>query len=61
MNSFRNYRQVVPAGRCCPSGGCAVCCSQPAQLRQQFDDVVRRSWSLVEIDRLSKAARSALL
>jgi len=62
MSPFGDYRRVVPAAaRRCPSGRCAVCCSQPAQLRQEFAAVVRQSWSPAEIDLLGKAARSALL
>lgn len=62
MDPFRNYRQVVPAaGRHCPLGLCAVCCSQSALVRREFADMVRRSWSPAERDLLSKAARSALL
>jgi hypothetical protein len=62
MSPFGNYRHIVPAsGRRCPSGRCAVCWSQPAQLRQVFATLVRLSWSAAEIDLLSKAAHSALL
>ena len=62
MSPFGNYRHIVPASaRRCPSGRCAVCCSQPAQLRQEFAAVVRDSWSQAEIELLSQAARSALL
>jgi hypothetical protein len=62
MSPFRNYRQVVPAtARCSPSARCAVCCSRPTQLRLAVDDMVHRSWSPAEIDRLSKAAHAALL
>lgn len=62
MNPFGNYRHVIPAKpQRCPSGRCAVCCSQPAQLRQEFAAMVCGSWSPAEIDILSQAARSALL
>ena len=62
MSPFGNYRHVVPAAaRRCPSGRCVVCRSQPAQLRQEFDAVVRQSWSPAEIDILTMAAHSALL
>ena len=62
MSPFRNYRQVVPVtARCSPSARCAACRSQLAQLRQAFNEMTHRSWSPTEIDRLSKAARSALL
>ena len=62
MSPFGNYRHIVPASaRRCPSGRCAVCSSQPAQLRQEFAAVVGGSWSPAEIDLLSQAARSALL
>jgi hypothetical protein len=62
MDPFRDYRQVVrAAARHCPSGRCAVCCSQAALVRREFADMVRRSWSPAELDVLSKAARSALL
>lgn len=62
MDPFRNYRQVVPAtARCSPSARCAVCRSQPAQVRQAFYEMTHRAWSPAEINRLSKAARSALL
>ena len=62
MSPFGNYRHIVHASaRRCPSGRCAVCCSQPTQLRQEFTAVVRDSWSPAEIDLLSQAARSALL
>jgi hypothetical protein len=62
MSPFGNYQHVVPAAaRHCPSGRCAVCGSHPAQLRQEFDTMVRRPWNPAEIDILSRAARSALL
>ncbi len=62
MSPFGNYRHIVPAtARRCPSGRCVVCYSQPAQLRHEFDAVVRQSWNPAEIDILSQAARSALL
>jgi len=62
MSPFGNYRHVVPAtARHCPSGRCAVCRSHLAQLRQEFDAVVRQSWDPAEIDIFRQAARSALL
>jgi hypothetical protein len=62
MDPFRSYRRVAStAGRHCPSGRCAVCCSQPALVHQAFADMVRRSWSPAELDLLSKAADAALL
>jgi hypothetical protein len=62
MDPFRNYRQVIPAtARHCPVGRCAVCCSQPALVRQEFAGMVRRAWSPAERDILGKAARSGLL
>lgn len=62
MSPFGNYRHVIPAAaRRCPSGRCQVCCSQPAQLSQEFAAVVRQSWSPAEIDLLSRAAHAALL
>jgi hypothetical protein len=62
MDPFRNHRQVVPAtARCRPSARCAVCHSQPAKVRQAFYEMTHRAWSPAEINRLSKAARSALL
>jgi len=62
VDPFRNHRQVVPAtARCSSAARCAVCCSRPAQLRQAFDAMAHRSWSPAEIDRLRKAAHSALL
>jgi hypothetical protein len=62
MYSFRDYRRVVSAAeRHCPSGRCAVCCSQPTLVHQEFADMVRRSWSPEELDVLSKAADAALL
>jgi hypothetical protein len=62
MDPFRNYRKVFPArARRCPFGGCLVCWSQPLLVRRDFDDLVRRTWDLAERDKLSKAARAALL
>ncbi len=62
MNPFGNYRHIVPAAaRRCPSGRCAVCWIQPAQLRQEFTSMVGLSWNPTEIVLLSKAARAALL
>jgi len=62
MSPFGNYRHVVPAtARRYPSGRCAVCRSQPTQLREEFDAVVRQSWNPAEIDLLSQAADAALL
>jgi len=62
MGPFRNYRQVVPATvRCGPSARCVVCCSGPEQLRLALEEMAHRSWRPAEIDRLSKAAHSALL
>ena len=41
MDLFRDYRQVFPAhARHRPSGGCVVCCSQPALTRREFADLV---------------------
>jgi hypothetical protein len=62
MSPFGDYRHVVPANaRRHSSGQCAVRRSQPTQLREEFDAVVRQSWSLAEIDILSQAADAALL
>jgi len=61
MDPFRNYRPVIPAGRHCPIGRCAACCSGPVLVRQEFAEMVGRCWSPEEIDLLDKAARSALL
>jgi len=62
MDPSRNYHQVAPAtARCSPSARCAVCCRRPEQLRQALDEMAQRSWSPAEIDRLRKAAHSALL
>jgi hypothetical protein len=53
MDPFRDYRQVFPAhARHCPSGGCVVCCSQPALTRREFAVLVDRTWSPGERDRL---------
>ena len=62
MDPFRDYRHVFPAhARHCPSGGCVVCCSQPAVTRREFADLVNRTWSPGERDLLRQAARAALL
>ena len=62
MSPFGDFRHVIPsATRRCPSGRCAVCCSQLAQLREKFAAMVRQSWSPAEIDILTKAEHSALL
>jgi hypothetical protein len=62
MSPFGNYRHVVAANaRRYPSGRCAVCRSQPTQLREEFEAMVRQSWDPAEIDILSQAARAALL
>jgi hypothetical protein len=62
MDPFRDYRQALSAPRRhCPSGGCAVCRSQPALVLTEFTDLIGRAWSPAERDMLSKAARSALL
>jgi hypothetical protein len=62
MDPFRDYRRVVSAAtRHCPSGRCAVCCSAPTLVHQEFADMVRRSWSPAELCVLRKAADAALL
>jgi hypothetical protein len=62
MDPFRNYRHVIPAvTRHCPLGGCAVCCSHAALVHREFTDLISGSWTLAELDLLSRAAHSALL
>lgn len=62
MSPFRDYPYGFPgAARCCPFGGCAVCYSEPSQVRLEFAGLIRRSWTPAELDILGKAARSALL
>jgi hypothetical protein len=62
MDPFRNHRQIVPdTARCSPSARCTVCCRRPVQIRLAFDEMAQQSWSPAEIDRLRKAAHSALL
>jgi ribosomal protein S27AE len=57
MHPFRDYRPVIqasPPG--CPAGRCATCDTNPAQLRHQFLQTVRRSWNPREIATLRTAA-----
>jgi hypothetical protein len=62
MGPFRDYQQIIAAlARHCPFGGCAVCRSEPALVWQELIGLVGRSWTVAELDLLSKAARSALL
>lgn len=62
MDPFRNLGKAFPApARHCPSGGCIVCCGQPALIRREFADLVNRSWSPGQRDLLRQAARAALL
>ena len=62
MGPFRDYRSVIQATvRCCDVRLCAATRSQPALLRQVFQAIIERSWDLAEVDRLRRAARSALL
>jgi hypothetical protein len=62
MRPFRDYRRVIQATvRCCDARLCAATRSQPALLRQVFQAIVEQSWNPAEVDRLRRAARSALL
>jgi hypothetical protein len=62
MGPFRDYRRVIQAAaRRCDAGLCAAMRGQPAPLRQVFQAIIERSWDPAEVDRLRRAARSALL
>jgi hypothetical protein len=57
MRPFRDYRQMIQANqRCCPADRCAAWRSYPAQLRHDFAETVRRSWTSAEIDTLRTTA-----